>query len=78
MTAFITLLWRLCDRQHAAMQYVLMWSLYLFKGRLFGSLGAFLAMHNQWTTFYLIVAAVALGTSFAALRFRGKAISATL
>lgn len=55
MTAFIAFLWKVADKRYAAIQYALLWSLFSFKANLLASVGGVLAMHYEWTAFFLIV-----------------------
>jgi PAT family beta-lactamase induction signal transducer AmpG len=74
MTAFIALLWRVCDRGHAAIQYLLLWSLYLFKGRLFGTLGGILAENCSWFVFFSLIATIAMGSAISMLALRNQQV----
>ncbi len=54
MVVFIAFLWRVCDRRYAATQYLLLYSLYSFKGDLFACLGGFLAAVSSWNFFFIL------------------------
>lgn len=70
MTAFIALLWRVCDKQYAAIQYALFWSLFSFKSDLVSCLGGLLAKEQTWNAFFSIVALVGVTTALLPIIFR--------
>lgn len=63
MTAFIYFLWKVCDREYAAIQYTLLWSVFSFKSDIFAALGGFLAFYCSWNTFFLLVSLLGIGSS---------------
>lgn len=63
MTAFIMFLWRICNKQYAAIQYALLWSVFLFKGDLLASIGGALAGILPWHIFYLVVTVISISIS---------------
>ena len=67
MAIFICYLWRSCDPYFAAIQYALLWSIYLIKSDLLTFFGASLAAAVSWPTFFLTV--TALSTFSALLSF---------
>lgn len=66
MAAFITFLWKICDKSYASVQYPLLWSLYSVKATLFACLGGLLATHLSWTVFFATVAILGIATSLLA------------
>lgn len=58
MTAFVTLLWKSCDKEYAAIQYALFWSVISFKTDVMACIGGFLAAHLDWGSFFLLVASL--------------------
>lgn len=54
MTAFIFLLWKICDKRFAKVQYALLWSLFSLKGNLFACMGAHAAALLSWQQFFLL------------------------
>lgn len=62
MTAFIFLLWSICDKRFAKMQYALLWSLFSLKGHLFACIGAHIAAHTSWTPFFLFASLMGFGS----------------
>lgn len=63
MTAFISFLWRVCDKQFAALQYTLLWSIFTFKADLLACIGGLLAAHVSWSAFFCIVTVFGLATT---------------
>jgi MFS transporter, PAT family, beta-lactamase induction signal transducer AmpG len=55
MTVFIALLWKVCDKRYAAMQYALIWSLFSFKSDVLAWMGGVLATFCGWPLFFAIV-----------------------
>lgn len=55
MTVFIALLWKMCDKRYAAMQYALIWSLFSIKSDLLAWVGGVLATHCSWPLFFAII-----------------------
>ncbi len=55
MAIFIYFLWKICDKLFAAVQYALLWSLFMIKSDLFAFAGGVLASKVSWPTFFLIV-----------------------
>lgn len=71
MTLFISFLWRVVEREHAAMQYALLWSLFSIKGEIVGWIGGALASLMPWGLFFKSAALVGIGLAcFVALFFR--------
>lgn len=66
MTIFIYFLWKVCDRQYAAVQYALLWSLFSFKADIIGSCGGILAASCSWTTFFFTIAGISTASSLVA------------
>lgn len=81
ITAFIYFLWRVCDKQYAAVQYAILWSLFSLKSHFFAFLGGVLASLYPWTIFFPIVTSIGLVSAISAWRLasqhlRTKAIPA--
>lgn len=55
MTVFIFLLWKVCDKRYAPLQYALLWSFFSFKSDILACLGGFLASILSWSSFFLLV-----------------------
>ena len=72
MAAFISFLWKTCDRAYASVQYALLWSLFSIKGDLSAFCGGLLASLTPWNHYFSCVAAVGLVTSLSmvALAYR--------
>lgn len=62
MTAFIFLLWKICDKRFAKVQYALLWSLFSLKGNLFACMGAHAAAYTTWTPFFLLASILGFGS----------------
>lgn len=58
MTAFIFLLWKICNKRFAKVQYALLWSLFSLKGHLFACLGAQVAAVTAWPQFFFLASLV--------------------
>jgi len=58
ITAFISLLWKSCDKYYAPLQYAFFWSLSSLPTKLAGCVGGFLAAHMSWPHFFGTVWAV--------------------
>lgn len=54
ITAFIFFLWRVCDKQYAAIQYAMLWSIYSVKVDLMACLGGFIAEMLTWPNFFAV------------------------
>lgn len=54
ITTFIFFLWRVCDKQYAAIQYAMLLSIYSIKGDLMACLGGFIAERMCWTNFFAV------------------------
>jgi PAT family beta-lactamase induction signal transducer AmpG len=65
MTAFTFCLWRTCDKQYAATQYALFWSLFSLIMQLLSCLGGVLASLYDWETFFLLVSSLGIASSLA-------------
>lgn len=63
MTAFIFFLWRICTKQHAAIQYAILYSIFTIKTNLLSCFGGFLAAHNSWSAFFGAVFVMAIFAS---------------
>jgi PAT family beta-lactamase induction signal transducer AmpG len=76
ITIFIFFLWKICDKEFAAVQYALLWSLFTIKSDFVASIGGLLANATGWPTFFIIVCCVGVSTAAASfgviLRFRYK------
>lgn len=72
MTAFIAFLWQTCNKEFAAVQYTLLWSAYLFKGKIVSFLGGILASFCPWTPFFFLVTCTAITAACAALLIAKK------
>ena len=66
MTLFIFLLWKVCDRRYAAVQYAILWSLFSLKTDLLSFIGGHLAAHVSWNLFFQTGAFLGMGTALAA------------
>lgn len=69
MTAFITFLWKSCNKEYAGVQYALFWSIITFKTDLMACLGGFLAERLEWKAFFLLVASIGMGAALFPLVF---------
>ncbi len=69
MTAFIYMLWKVCDKRYAAVQYALFWSLFSFKGSLLACLGGILAATCSWPLFFLVVGTFSTAVSLSLLLY---------
>jgi len=63
MTIFIYFLWKTCNILFSAIQYALLWSLFIMKSDLFAFFGGILASSVSWSTFFLIVMFVGIFTA---------------
>lgn len=63
MTVFIYFLWSICDKRFAAVQYAILWSLFILKAELLAAVGGYFAEHLAWNHFFLTVTFCALTTS---------------
>jgi PAT family beta-lactamase induction signal transducer AmpG len=63
ITAFIFFLWRVCDKQYAAIQYAMLWSIYSIKADFFACAGGFIATKLSWTAFFAFSIAVGAATA---------------
>lgn len=63
ITAFISLLWKTCDKKYATVQYALFWSLLSFKADLFAFFSGEIAVLLDWTAFYGFVTSFAILTA---------------
>ncbi len=63
MASFIYLLWRICDKRYAAVQYALLWSLFSFKGDFLACCGGLLASFCSWPLFFLVAGTTGLFSS---------------
>jgi PAT family beta-lactamase induction signal transducer AmpG len=70
MTAFIAFLWKICDKQHAAVQYTLLWSIFSIKGNILGFLGGSLATYWSWDSFFLFTCLLSILFSIISLSLR--------
>ncbi len=52
ITAFISLLWKSCDKYYAPLQYAFLWSLSSIPTKLASCLGGFLAANMAWPQFF--------------------------
>jgi PAT family beta-lactamase induction signal transducer AmpG len=64
MTVFIFLIWKVCDKRYAAMQYALMWSFFSFKSDIFACFGGLLATYCSWNIFFLITFFIGILSAF--------------
>lgn len=69
MTAFIAFLWKHCDKQYAAIQYALFWSIISFKTDIMACIGGFLANNLEWGPFFLMIASIGTTASLLPLTF---------
>lgn len=67
MTAFTFCLWRTCNKQYAATQYALFWSLFSLNTHLLSCLGGFLASLYSWESFFFLSGSIGLIASLALL-----------
>lgn len=74
MTAFMAMLWKVCDRQYAQVQYTLLWSLFAFKSDLFAMCGGFLATLCTWDIFFWICSGISISAAIISLTISGKGI----
>lgn len=77
MTAFIAFLWQTCNKEFAAIQYTLLWSVYLFKGKISSFLGGILAAHCTWPSFFAVVSFVGVTAACAAFLVARRICPAT-
>lgn len=63
ITIFIFFLWKICDRQFAAVQYALLWSVFTMKSDFCAFLGGVLANVTSWQTFFLVVSTLGILTA---------------
>lgn len=63
MSLFIALLWKSCDKEHAAIQYAFLWSLSGVITTCMASFGALLAAHMAWNDFFLTVSCTGVASS---------------
>jgi len=63
MAIFIYFLWKTCDKYFAAVQYALLWSIFMMKSDLFAFNGGLLASMVSWPTFFLIVSSFGVSTA---------------
>lgn len=63
MTSVIYLLWRVCDKKFAAVQYAFLWSFFSFKADLLACLGGILAASCSWDFFFFLVTIFGLASS---------------
>ena len=63
MTSFIFLLWRICDKKFAPVQYVFLWSLFSLKADLLACLGGILATKYSWDYFFFLIILIGLFAS---------------
>lgn len=63
ITIFIFFLWNICDKQYAAVQYALLWSVFLMKADLFAFFGGQLAVQVPWPAYFLTVSIIGISTS---------------
>lgn len=64
MTAFITFLWKSCDKEYAPIQYALFWTVISFKTDIMAALGGALAARLEWGPFFLVVSCIGMGAAF--------------
>lgn len=76
MTAFISFLWKSCDKEYAPIQFALFWSLISFKTDLIACFGGFLAARLEWGMFFLLVGSMGMGAALLPMVFmlRKKAL----
>jgi MFS transporter, PAT family, beta-lactamase induction signal transducer AmpG len=76
MTAFITFLWKSCDKEYASIQYTLFWSLISFKTDLMAAFGGFLAERMEWGPFFLVISCMGMGAALLPMAFalRGRGV----
>ncbi len=60
MTVFIYLLWKVCDKRYAPLQYAILWSFFSFKSDILACLGGLLAATLTWSSFFLLVFSIGL------------------
>jgi PAT family beta-lactamase induction signal transducer AmpG len=60
VTAFLSFCMRICDKQHAAVQYALISALFVLPGRLVGGASGWLSAELGYAAFFALSAAVAL------------------
>lgn len=58
MTVFIFLLWKVCDKRYAPLQYALLWSFFSFKSDILACFGGVVATFCSWSVFFLIIFSV--------------------
>lgn len=75
MTAFIFFLWRICIKQHAAIQYAILYSLFTLKSNLLACFGGFLAAHNSWSAFFGTVFVMGIFASITIVGLSSKLVS---
>lgn len=63
ITAFISLLWKTCDRNYAPVQYAFLWSISSLATNLMACCGGFLAASTNWTQFFTTICLIGIATS---------------
>ncbi len=69
ITAFISLLWKSCNKHYATVQYAFLWSLSSMATNIMACCGGFLAAHLEWSQFFSYVLALGLTSSLALVVF---------
>jgi MFS transporter, PAT family, beta-lactamase induction signal transducer AmpG len=69
MTAFTFCLWKTCNKQYAATQYALFWSLFSLNTHLLSCFGGFLAASYSWKTFFFLTSVLGISSSLVLLAF---------
>jgi MFS transporter, PAT family, beta-lactamase induction signal transducer AmpG len=72
MTAFIYLLWRLCNKKYASIQYTFLWSFYTFKGDFLAASGGIFAANSTWDHFFLMICLVGVAGALLAWQIAFK------
>ncbi len=67
ITAFISLLWKSCDKYYATVQYAFLWSLSSITTNLLACSGGFLASLLSWPQFFLTVSCLGVACSLTLL-----------
>ncbi len=67
ITAFISLLWKSCDKYYASLQYAFLWSISSITTNLLAASGGFLAANLSWPTFFLTVSCLGVASSLSLL-----------
>lgn len=65
ITAFISLLWKTCDKHYATVQYAFLWSVSSIVTKIMACCGGLLAAQLSWPTFFTLVCSLGVASSVA-------------